>query len=312
MNICVIYDIDGVLIDVRDSFHQAIKDTISLYLEKILQISVPECFVTDKDISAFKNLGGFNDDWDVTAGILYYLVSLLDEDNKGILAKDIFGFVEKCRGTGLEAILKATQNKNGDKVSFDKSPVEVDQIHPKNQVKRIFQQIYWGAAEFEHIYGESPQYYSGEGVIKKEKLIMPVDFLENLKNKGIHLAIATGRERTDALYSLEKFGLLSFFETIVTLTDVGEDYKKPDPKSLFFLEQYFQQQGLEDISFYYLGDQLDDMQMVLDAEDHMDVTQIGFFIEKDANKEKKMRDLGVEHFFQQHDQLLGLLFSNKD
>jgi HAD superfamily hydrolase (TIGR01548 family) len=50
----VIFDVDGVLVDVRGSFHRSILDTVHFFTGRR---------VTYGEISAWKNRGGYNDDW---------------------------------------------------------------------------------------------------------------------------------------------------------------------------------------------------------------------------------------------------------
>jgi phosphoglycolate phosphatase-like HAD superfamily hydrolase len=52
-----------------------------------------------------------------------------------------------------------------------------------------------------------------------------IDLLENLKQKGIRTAMVTGKGRKSALVSLEKFGLLPYFELLET--GVPEGPSKP-------------------------------------------------------------------------------------
>ncbi len=50
----LIFDVDGVLVDVRGSFHKSILDTVRYFTGRR---------VTYAEISAWKNRGGYNDDW---------------------------------------------------------------------------------------------------------------------------------------------------------------------------------------------------------------------------------------------------------
>jgi HAD superfamily phosphatase len=50
----IIFDVDGVLVDVRGSFHRTLIETLHHFTRKR---------VTSAEIHAWKNRGGFNDDW---------------------------------------------------------------------------------------------------------------------------------------------------------------------------------------------------------------------------------------------------------
>ncbi len=57
----ILFDMDGVLVDVSDSYRQAIKKTAEFFLNKNVQLS---------EITGLKNKGGYNNDWDLTEAIL--------------------------------------------------------------------------------------------------------------------------------------------------------------------------------------------------------------------------------------------------
>ncbi len=72
----LIFDMDGVLIDVSNSYRKTIQETVHLYLTTILGLKMePEKLSLDQAISLFKSAGGFNNDWDLTSGLLLYLLS---------------------------------------------------------------------------------------------------------------------------------------------------------------------------------------------------------------------------------------------
>jgi HAD superfamily phosphatase len=50
----IIFDVDGVLVDVRGSFHTTVVETVEFFTGK---------HVTEAELHAWKNRSGFNDDW---------------------------------------------------------------------------------------------------------------------------------------------------------------------------------------------------------------------------------------------------------
>ena len=62
----VIFDVDGVLVDVRGSFHRSIIDTIHFFTGRR---------VTYAEIHQWKNRTGYNDDWRLTTD---WIASLRD------------------------------------------------------------------------------------------------------------------------------------------------------------------------------------------------------------------------------------------
>ena len=73
----LIFDMDGVLIDVSRSYRETIQRTVRIYLETCLGFGKGEKGpVTKEDISLFKSAGGFNNYWDLTSALLLYLLSI--------------------------------------------------------------------------------------------------------------------------------------------------------------------------------------------------------------------------------------------
>ncbi len=73
----LIFDMDGVLIDVSRSYRKTIQRTIQIYLETCLGFARSRgSWITNEEISLFKSVGGFNNDWDLTSGLLLYLLSI--------------------------------------------------------------------------------------------------------------------------------------------------------------------------------------------------------------------------------------------
>ncbi len=58
---CVLFDMDGVLVDVSHSYRRAILETAQHFLRKEIDPTV---------IQSYKNRGGFNDDWELTHAIV--------------------------------------------------------------------------------------------------------------------------------------------------------------------------------------------------------------------------------------------------
>src|SRR5512136_2211604 len=74
----LIFDMDGVLIDVSKSYRKTIRRTVQIYMESCLGFKKRgrRGWVTDEEISLFKSAGGFNNDWDLTSGLLLYILSI--------------------------------------------------------------------------------------------------------------------------------------------------------------------------------------------------------------------------------------------
>lgn len=61
MDAALLFDMDGVLVDVSGSYRRAIEETVHLFTGAV---------VPPGAVQAYKNQGGFNDDWKLTAQII--------------------------------------------------------------------------------------------------------------------------------------------------------------------------------------------------------------------------------------------------
>lgn len=75
-----IFDCDGVLIDIRDSYDRAISETVAYILERFTGYPFPRGMITGEIIFLFRKSGGFNNDWDTCYGILMYMLCNLPEN----------------------------------------------------------------------------------------------------------------------------------------------------------------------------------------------------------------------------------------
>ena len=94
----IIFDCDGVLIDVSNSYDLAIKKTVDFVLKEMAGINQPN-IVTKDMIEAFKTTGGFNDEVDVTYVLILSVVAA-KKMNKPI-ANFIFDVIKNADQNGI-------------------------------------------------------------------------------------------------------------------------------------------------------------------------------------------------------------------
>lgn len=192
----VIFDMDGVLVDVNRSYRIAIEKTANFLLERK---GFPGSG-TQKEVSMIKNLPGFNNDWDAT----YVLILLLSEGVK----REKFAKTVKT----LQPINKLSEEYK--------------------EIQDVFQAYYLGNVLFKKIEKHDPQVNIVKGLINQEKCLVSKKFLEKLLKMKIRLGIVTGRPRKEALFALRNFNLQEFFpeKYVIALEDVKME--KPHPESL--------------------------------------------------------------------------------
>lgn len=306
----LIFDMDGVLIDVSKSYRRTIQQTIHIYLETCLGVERnKEWLVTDEEISLFKSVGGFNNDWDLTSGLLLYLLSisgippspkqknfssvqeivsyLKTKSSKfrqktaiRLKKRHFSSFLEEVKslGGGLRGVRRAL------KASWDGWVYRFGDLDKENLVKRIFQEVYLGE-KFSSYYHLRPLFYRGEGLYHQERLFIPKVVLSSLRKK-IRMGIASGRPRFEAELALKRFHLLPYFDSVVTLDECLEEenrifnstgrrvnFSKPHPYSLL---RVVQEIGIPYPRCGYVGDVVDDMLAAKAAKKELSILAIGF------------------------------------
>ena len=85
----IIFDCDGVLIDVTTSYDTTINKTISYVLKEIADITA-DTPLTNEMLLKFKSTGGFNDEIDITySGVLCYIAAKKLKKNPTELILDV-------------------------------------------------------------------------------------------------------------------------------------------------------------------------------------------------------------------------------
>ena len=339
----VIFDMDGVLIDVSKSYRETIKKATTIYLKRALGLKGDEKpLVSDDDIVTFKEIGGLNNDWDVTTGLLYYFITLLEGEEpgdahkmdsmdevisflrenrdriKGGMAeiaekKDIPGFRQHARslGTGLEAVKKAL-NSGKTRFIFGTGDLKVD-----NLVKRIFQEVYLGP-HFRTIHHVPPLFFSGRGLFERERLMVKRESLSILSNR-VKMGIASGRPKAEAILGLRNFRIDRFFRSLVVLEDCEAEQErilklegkrvnlfKPNPFSIITAVRQINPGRLR---CAYVGDLPDDIEAANRAKSKMDIISagcLGPYRDKERAR-KRFLEMGADLIIEGVDELVSLI-----
>jgi len=83
----VIFDCDGVLIDVRESYNKAIPETVAYIIKELTGFPFPKNLVSREIIHSFRKSGGFNNDWDLVYVILMFILCNLPESFQEVFKK---------------------------------------------------------------------------------------------------------------------------------------------------------------------------------------------------------------------------------
>jgi HAD superfamily hydrolase (TIGR01548 family) len=314
----LIFDMDGVLIDVSQSYRKTIQQTIHIYLEHCLGLKAN--WVSPEEISLFKSAGGFNNDWDLTSGFLLYLLSIakippLPKQKRFSSLDDILLHLRQClshfhqrmpfalKRNHLRVFLEKVKTSGGGLKGVQSTLggrwngwiYRAGDLTKENLVKRIFQEIYLGEKFASH-YHLQPLFYRGKGLYLKEKLLIERDILASLRRK-IQLGIASGRPRFEAELVLKRFRISRYFDSVVTLDECEQEetkiflstgrkikLSKPHPYSIL---RVIMEIGLRNPQCGYVGDVVDDMKAAKAARKESNILAIGFLSSHTRRKETK-------------------------
>lgn len=334
----IVFDMDGTLIEVSDSYREAAPTTAATYL-RLVGLGPPG--LTGDIYDIFKRMGGFNDDWDLTAGILEVLLAPLplapplqagdspDPDSlirrlqeaaaplqhTPIPQPDWDALIEPVRaaGGGLTGLRRLTGGRNAHLVCNTGSPRITD------LVQRLFSEIYLGATRFEACYGFPAHFIAGPGLIELERLLISPGVLDALASSGARLGIATGRTRFEAEQALNMHRLSPYFGAVATMTDAQEaqaaqgssghnSYLKPHPYLLHRAADALDppSRGRPPLRAIYVGDAPDDIVAAQRADGRRSWRSVGLSTPGSALREIQL-GLGAHRVLEHPDQLIELL-----
>ena len=223
----VIFDCDGVLIDITKSYDLAIIQTIQYVLEHFAKIknTIPIDF---KIIDGFKSTGGFNDEVDLTYAAIISLVAA----NK--LKKDqtnfIFDVIKNADSTGIKSVEKYLLNLVD--ISEIKNQLSYPGSHDTNPLYQIFDQIFYGSELYKKLFNSDSK-FSGSGLIEHDEVILSNSLIELLQNRfNSKIAMVTGRGKESVQYSLKNLLTKFDLKNSVFLEDESRELAKPNPKPL--------------------------------------------------------------------------------
>lgn len=81
----IIFDCDGVLIDINNSCNKTISETVAYLIRELTGFHSPRSLISKEIIHLFKKSGGFNNDWDLTYVLLMFVLSRFSEKSQIIV-----------------------------------------------------------------------------------------------------------------------------------------------------------------------------------------------------------------------------------
>ncbi len=298
-----IFDIDGVLVDVRESYRKAIVRTTLAYLTEYLKLDFRTPFtVNDAVVSSFKECGGFNNDWDLTASIISYVVSVSRNDIKSGL--DEFLKSVKMNGGGFSAVEKVLGGlPPGVKYSGD--------VCSGNVIKRIFQEYYFGAERFRQRFGLEPEFNRQEGFFIKERLLFTSALLDQLR-KVLVLSVATGRDAYECGMVMERFSIGKYFAVVINNDDIRKDEERLGRQGLSKPNPHIIEKVIGKSCYpgkiYYFGDTADDMISAVNCRKY-EVIPVGcvYALNQPEKTAEKLISAGARYIMHAPDQIFEVI-----
>ena len=246
----IIFDCDGVLIDVTESYDVTINKTISYVLKEIADITV-DTPLTNEILLKFKSTGGFNDEIDITyAGILCFIAAKKLNKNPTELILDV---LNNADDTGI-AYIEDFLNKIDVGIADIKSRLDYPSTDKNDLIHATFDQLFFGPELYSKIFQKKSK-FSEKGLIENDKVIVNSELIEALKKKfNDKIAIVTGRGFSAISSSLKEILNQFNVENSVFLEDESRDLAKPNPQSLIRAMK-----GLDSKNCLYVGDSMEDI-----------------------------------------------------
>jgi HAD superfamily hydrolase (TIGR01549 family) len=232
----VIFDCDGVLLDVRNAYNVAIAKTTRIIIEAFVGTIIPEEMFDSELNYLFKKTGGFNNDWShAYAIIMRILAEIPDEDLANLnklaeeslqfdLPKKRFDYISnnisvKISTDGLYEKLVAFASqldssgiKRVDELLLPKIGIEIKNALNfrgdvgKSIISTLFEELFSGAELFKDSFGIEPSFVSlKKGIVEADEIIILEETLKELENilDGPRFGIASGSLENTASHVLK-------------------------------------------------------------------------------------------------------------
>ncbi len=255
----IIFDCDGVLIDVSNSYDLAIKKTVDFVIKEMTQIN-KSGLITTKMIEGFKTSGGFNDEIDVAYALILGIVAAKKRNT--LFSDFILQVIENADQTGIKSVEKYL-----DAINVDVSDIRQKLAYPgkkfQNPLSSIFDEIFYGSELYEQLYKRKPQFFHDLGLIENDIVLLNKDLIAKLHQRfDKKIAIVTGRGNLSAKHSLKDLFKEFDLNNSQFLEDEPREMAKPNPQSLISTIK-----GMNASASLYVGDSMEDYIMARKADE---------------------------------------------
>jgi HAD superfamily phosphatase len=275
----VAFDCDGVLVDARKSYDEAIRVVTETMVKDITGVKLSLVRAAPELIATIRRTGGFNSDWDTTYALtLFACVALKDKSpRRGALkrlAAIVTRFGSASRKAGqrdADAFLNAEFPSIIDGLEKSREFMGYPGRPPESRMATLFDELYFGSALYREFHGV-PAGGPKKGFIELERVLVKrttLRSLERMVGRG-RLVLITGRPSIGTVYTLGKAIMAHFDREASIFIGDGDVYpelrvtydkfRKPSPEALIRASEKLSSRRL-----LYVGDSAEDLMMVRDA-----------------------------------------------
>ena len=274
----IIFDCDGVLVDIRNSYDNAINKTISAIMKELFDDQIND-IVNSKIHFGLKAVGGFNDE----VAVVYAIVMTLVASKKLNIQFEqlITDVINNANESGINSIDTYFESQNIDLREI-KSKLDYENSRNQSYIHRIFNQLFYGPLLYEKIFNEKSS-FNEKPLIDLDDVVIDENLMCKLKDRfGNKISTVTGRGKFAFSYSMKNFLNDLDIEHSVFLEDRSLSLAKPNPDSL--LESI---SGINAKCSLYVGDSMEDLLMVEKCkESGYDVSFCGIYGSSDESELK--------------------------
>jgi HAD superfamily phosphatase len=255
----VIFDIDGVLVDVRRSYNEAIIKTVQIILKDSFDIEIANEFPFEKLISKLRNTGGFNNDIDTAYAIILIILHCILIGKMNI-EKTLVIFdkiIEKLDDKGKNTVEKELEKMGNIRAIINELSYPGN-AGDENMISTRFNEIFYGPVLFKRQFDREPRYYFKKPLISNDILIIKEESIKKLSQRfNGNLGLISGRSKIASYFTLGD--LMRYFkeDACIFLEDEKREFSKPNP---FSLHKVLDNLRLK--SALYVGDSIADLLMV--------------------------------------------------
>jgi HAD superfamily hydrolase (TIGR01548 family) len=227
----LIFDVDGVLVDVSQSIRIVNVETVRIYLNQIVGWPGAGPYCEPEDVDELKRTPGFNDDWAVTKCLVLLCLAKAEK----------YGMKEPSRLRSLPPTVEQLarelrRSRRGYDGFVEMALSELDESARRaafaswdgETIVELFKDVYAGEENVRRFYSREAKHYRGPGFFRFER---PIVVGERLANSRWKMGLYTGKLWGETMGALELVGADDIFDRARAVV-ADDGIFKPDPRGL--------------------------------------------------------------------------------